>query len=195
MSISSGTEAGCDSDAGLFAGCTSNAPIPANLHVCAEARANALERFRYVFGFVRLPGRVLYNPDSDILHFGPRDGYMASVAQFNTCMTMCDPAQLALVRRIAISDALFWAGSSYHSMSAARLTVDVLSSMTEHMPALQQVFFIPGEEDEPHEAAQTEERMARQIQMAIDTLCRHRPDWKPPPWTIITLQTLLGACG
>ncbi|QPH16640.1 hypothetical protein C2857_001329 [Epichloe festucae Fl1] len=178
-----------------FMGCTSNASVPINLHVCAESRADTLKSFRRAFGFARMPGQMFFNPASDILYFGPQDGYMAADAQFHTCMSMCDPSQLASVRRIAISDALFWVEGSYNSMTAASLTVEVLRQLSLRMPALEQVIFVPREQDEATKPILTEERMARQIQMAMRTVCQQTPCWRPPPWVIVSLRTLSAACG
>lgn len=142
-----------------------------------------------------MPGQMFFNPASDILYFGPQDGYMAADAQFHTCMSMCDPSQLASVRRIAISDALFWVEGSYNSMTAASLTVEVLRQLSLRMPALEQVIFVPREQDEATKPILTEERMARQIQMAMRTACQQTPCWCPPPWVILSLHTLSTACG
>ncbi|KAG5913033.1 hypothetical protein E4U42_001546 [Claviceps africana] len=152
-----------------FTGCTSNASVPVNLHVCAESRADTLKRFRRAFGFARLPGHIYFNPASDILYFGPQEGYMAADAQFHTCMSMCDPSQLSSVRRIAISDALFWIEESYNSMTAASLTVEVIRQLSLRMPALEQMLFVPREQDEASMPILTEERMFQQIQTAVRT--------------------------
>ncbi|KAK9443866.1 uncharacterized protein VB005_02391 [Metarhizium brunneum] len=177
-------------DTTSFTGCTSDAPIPVNMHVCAESRAEAFKSFQYAFGFVRNPGHIIFNPDSDILYFGPREGYMAADAQFHTCMSMCDPAHLALVRRIAISDALFWVADTYNSMAAASLSTNAIKQLASRMPALDQIIFVPREQDEVTEPILTEERMTRQIQMAMHTVCQQDSHWCPPLWTIVSLQTL-----
>lgn len=115
---------------------------------------------------------------------------MAADAQFHTCMSMCDPAQLAPVRRVAISDSLFWVDGTYSSMAAASLTIEVIKQLASRMPALEQVIFVPREQDEATEPLLTEERMTRQIQMAIRTVCQQWAHWSPPPWTIVSLRTL-----
>ncbi|KAG5948475.1 hypothetical protein E4U53_006276 [Claviceps sorghi] len=178
-----------------FTGCTSSALVPVNLHVCAESRTDTLKRFRRAFGFARLPGHIYFNPASDILYFGPQEGYMAADAQFHTCMSMCDPSQLGSVRRIAISDALFWIEESYNSMTAASLTVEVIRQLSLRMPALEQMIFVPREQDEASIPILTEERMFQQIQMAMRTVCQQIPSWQPPPWCIVSLGTLSAACG
>ncbi|GJN66694.1 hypothetical protein PLICBS_000713 [Purpureocillium lilacinum] len=175
---------------GCTTGCTSGAPIPVNLHVCAESRAEAFKSYSCAFGFARGPGQVIFNPDRDILFFGPRDGYMAADSQFHTCMSMCDQGELACVRRVAISDALFWIDETYRSMTAASLTVEVIKQLALRMPNLEQVYFVPREEDEGSDLAMVEERMACQVQMAVATVCQQLPRWRPPPCDIICLRTL-----
>lgn len=179
----------------LLIGCSSDSPIPVNLHICAESRAEASKSYRRAFGFVQQPGQVMFNPNSDILYFGPREGYMAAESQFHTCMSLCDPRELALVRRIAISDALFWIDDTYRSMTAASLTVEVVKQLAMHLPALEQAIFVPREQDEAADILATEERMTRQVQMAMRTVSQQFPHWRPPPWGIVSLQRLSIACG
>ncbi|KAH7160053.1 hypothetical protein B0J13DRAFT_119881 [Dactylonectria estremocensis] len=176
-------------------GCTSSAAIPANLHVCAESRTEALKHYRLEFGFARGPGQVFFNPDRDIMYFGPRDGYMAADSQFNTCMSMCDPDQLAAVRRVAINDALFWIDTTYRSMTASSLTVELLRRLQSRMPGLEEIIFVPRDEEslDPMwsdylEPTMVHVRIARQIQTAVETLCAQTPNWIPPRWSILPLS-------
>lgn len=99
---------GPDRHSSLLSGCTSPAPIPVNLHVCHESRSEALRRYRPSFGIARQPGQILFDPDEDVLYFGPRDGFMASEAQLRTVLMLCCPEELLRVRKVAINDALFW---------------------------------------------------------------------------------------
>ncbi|CAM1502864.1 Fc.00g076400.m01.CDS01 [Cosmosporella sp. VM-42] len=176
-------------------GCTSPAVIPANLHVCSEARAETLKHYNLQFGFARGPGQVFFNPVRDIVYFGPRDGYMASDSQFHTYMSMCDPAELAPVRRIAINDALFWIDNTYRSMTAASLTVEILRRIQSRMPGVQEIIFVPRDEESMTgpdaayiEPTMVHVRMARQIQTAVATLVEQTPQWNPPRWRILPLS-------
>ncbi|CAJ0542007.1 Ff.00g083350.m01.CDS01 [Fusarium sp. VM40] len=176
-----------------WTGCTSPAPIPANLHTCAESRSEALKHYGLGFGFARGPGQVFLDPERDILYFGPRDGYMAADSQFQTCMSMCDPEELAVVRRLAINDALFWVDESYRSMTAASLTVELLRRIKARMSGLEELIFIPRAEESPESANYVEPtmvyvRMARQIQTAINTLSQQTPGWTPPCWRILPVS-------
>ena len=198
--ISCGSDSLSCSDSSLgslswTSGCTSTAPIPVNLHVCTESRAEALKHYTLNFGFARGPGQVFFNPDGDILYFGPRNGYMAADSQFHTYMSMCDPAELASVRRIAINDALFWVDNTYRSMTASSLTVELLRSIRARMPQVQEIIFVPREDEtmdgygsEYVEPTMVHVRMARQIQTAISTLCEQTPNWTPPQWRILPLS-------
>lgn len=134
----------------------------------------------------------MLNPSQDVLYFGPRDGYMAAEAQFQTCMYMCDPKELAAVRRIAISDALFWVDNLYYcSMTAASLTSEVLRQMATRMPGLKEVVFVLREEDTlagAEATASIQQRLRLQIMMGLQTVCLEIPSWKPPSWRVVTPQ-------
>ncbi|GKU02468.1 hypothetical protein FLAG1_02197 [Fusarium langsethiae] len=183
---------GC-SNSPSWTGCTSPAIIPTNLHACSESRSEALKYYGLGFGFARGPGQVFLDPDRDILYFGPRDGYMAADSQFQTIMSMCDPEELALVRRLAINDALFWVDDSYRSMTAASLTVELLRRIQARMPGLEEIIFVPRPEELRGSESYVEPtmvyvRMARQIQTALATLCEQTPSWTPPCWRILPLS-------
>ncbi|KAH6976734.1 hypothetical protein EDB80DRAFT_757534 [Ilyonectria destructans] len=174
--------------------CTSTAPIPISLHVCAESRAEALKHYQLEFGFGRGQGQVFFNPHHDIIYFGLRDGYMAADSQFHTYMSMCDPAELTTVRRIAVN-ARFWIDNNYRSMTAASLTVEVLRRIQTRMPRLQEIIFVPRDKESMDgpgtaylEPTTVHDRMAGQIQTAITMLCQQTPHWKPPRWSIQPLS-------
>ncbi|KAL7795746.1 hypothetical protein V8C37DRAFT_373293 [Trichoderma ceciliae] len=179
----------------ISAGCTSSAPVPVNLHVCAESRFEALQTYRPSFGFARGPGQVLFNPEVDIMYFGPREGFMAADSQFHTCMMLCDPAELASVRRLAINDALFWIGDTYNSMTAASFTVEVLRQVAMRMTGLEELIFVPCEEEMGGHEATVQGRMARQIQTAIQSIAQQYPSWEPPSWKIVPLTELPSTTG
>ncbi|KAL6913146.1 hypothetical protein ACHAPO_005091 [Fusarium lateritium] len=181
------------SDSPSWTGCTSPATIPTNLHACSESRSEALKYYGLGFGFARGPGQVFLDPDRDILYFGPRDGYMAADSQFQTIMSMCDPEELALVRRLAINDALFWVDDSYRSMTAASLTVELLRRIQARMPGLEEIIFVPRSEESRGSESYVEPsmvymRMAHQIRTALATLCEQTPGWTPPCWSILPLS-------
>ncbi|KAL6877928.1 hypothetical protein HDV57DRAFT_116382 [Trichoderma longibrachiatum] len=176
-------------------GCTSTAPTPACLHACAESRAEALKIYRPSFGFFRKPGHVWFNPKVDIMYFGPRQGFMAADSQFHTCMALCDPAELASVRRLAVNDALFWIGATYNSMTAASLTLELLRQVATRMPGVDELIFVPWEAKARADKALALERMTWQIQTAINLIPRMVPSWQPPPWKIVPLSQLPSPTG
>ncbi|KAL9469106.1 hypothetical protein ACSS6W_010800 [Trichoderma asperelloides] len=186
----------------MTVGCMSSAPIPVNLHVCAESRLEALQTYRPSFGFARGPGQILFNPEIDIMYFGPREDFMATNSQFHTCMMLCDPQELASVRRLAINDALFWIGSTYNSMTAASFTLEVLREVATRMTGLEELIFVPWEEEEEEEEEEDGDqedamqgRMARQIQTAMQSISQLYPSWEPPPWHIVPLSELPSMAG
>ncbi|KAK2604972.1 hypothetical protein N8I77_007859 [Diaporthe amygdali] len=96
-------------------GCTSQAKIPPNLHVCHESRRECLRQYRASFGIARQPGQTFFDSEQDYMYFGPRDGFMASEANLRTVLSLCDPTELVQVRRVAINEALFWVyDSAWH---------------------------------------------------------------------------------
>lgn len=194
--------------------CTSPASIPTNLHVCHESRREALRRYRPSFGTARRPGRVFFDRDRDVLYFGPRDGFMASEAQLRTVLTLCDPAELSGVRRVAVNDALFWAyGSSggpgglgagamvmTHATIASSLLVDVLQLVRARLPGLEELVFVPRDENPLYsgasclvEPAIIQSRLARQVRDAVGLvfgdpssgLVNGVPSWS---WKVMTLS-------
>ncbi|PHH62546.1 hypothetical protein CDD81_6932 [Ophiocordyceps australis] len=176
-------------------GCVSDAPIPVNLHVCSESRIEAQKTYHGAFGFARAPGRIMFNPGTDALMFGPRKGYMASYSQFQTCMSMCSPAQLAQVRRLAISDALFWSDSLYRSMTAAGLTFDVIKQLAQRMPRLEHIVFVPRQEDESSDLKAVRERIAHQVQIAMALVGKQVLSWREPNWEVLDQSSLLEKWG
>ncbi|KAF4510421.1 hypothetical protein G6O67_002309 [Ophiocordyceps sinensis] len=147
------------------------------------------------FGFARGPGHVIFGPESDVIWFAPREGCMAADSQFHTCMSMCDQAQLARVRRIAVSDALFWIDDTSRSMTAATLTIEVVKQLATRMSSLERIIFVTRDEDEAADLPVAVERMARQIQMALATICQQAPLWRPPPWEILSTTSLSTMAG
>lgn len=120
---------------------------------------------------------------------------MAADSQFHTCMMLCDPAELASVRRLAINDALFWIGNTYNSMTAASFTVEVLRQVAMRMTGLEELIFVPWEDEERVHEAENEKRMAQQIQTAMETIAQQYPSWEPPSWKIMTLGELPSMTG
>lgn len=177
------------SDACSASGCTSTAPIPSILHACAESRSEIAKSYSKYFGFARTQGRVIFNPELDIVFFGPRLGFMAANSQFHTCMTMCDPAELATIERLAISDSLFWLDNQYRSTAAANLTVELLRQVAVHLPNLREIFFVPREEDF-EDTLFVQQRMHMQVCAALEVVCEEHPTWKPPPCKMTTLREL-----
>ncbi|KAJ4153403.1 hypothetical protein LMH87_009891 [Akanthomyces muscarius] len=178
-------------------GCTTTTPNPTNLHICAESRAEAIKSYRRCFGFAYRPGHIYFNPSRDVLYFGPRKGYMNTEAQFRTCMTMCNSSELAAVRRVAVSDAIFWIDDTYRSMTAASITMDVLRIIDQRLPNLEELAFVPREEDEAcrYDLDETLQRMHDQIDTAVNTLAQQNIVYRVPAWHISCLETLHNAAG
>jgi hypothetical protein len=121
---------------------------------------------------------------------------MATDAQFRTCMAMCDPSELASVRRLAVNDALFWIDNMYRSMAAANLTYDLIDIVSTRMPRLEELLFVPREVDGDEDRQQqnlhaAKQRIRQQISSAMFTLSQEHPERRlPPSWGVVTLQEL-----
>ena len=121
---------------------------------------------------------------------------MAADAQFRTCMAMCDPCELASVRRLAVNDALFWIDDMYRSMAAANLTYDLVDIVPTRMPRLEELLFVPREEEEENEdrlqqnMSAVKQRIGQQISSAMFTLSQEHPERRLPTWRVATLQEL-----
>ncbi|KAH6982396.1 hypothetical protein EDB80DRAFT_757192 [Ilyonectria destructans] len=131
-------------------GCTSTAPIPINLHVCAESRAEALGHYQLEFGFGRGQGqlatvrRIAVN---DAL-FWIDNSYRSITAASLT---------VEVLRRI--------------QTRMPRLQEIIVPRDEESMDGPGTVYLEP---------TMVHVRMARQIQATIATLCQQTPHWKPP---------------
>ncbi|KLU87610.1 hypothetical protein MAPG_06607 [Magnaporthiopsis poae ATCC 64411] len=151
------------------AGCTTTARPPAALHVCHESRREALRRYRPSFGAASLPGRVLFDPERDLPFFGARDGYMASDGQFRTVLSLTPPAELRLIRRLALSEALLWVDTTTTATTTATTTIpttaavspryeppldhaacsarEILGLVRTRLPACRELVFVPHDGD------------------------------------------------
>lgn len=135
--------------------CASIAPVPSHLHACTESRSVALTRYRLSFPYCGQEPKIFFRPETDVLYFGPRPGYMAANSQLQLFLSTTDRAHLATVRRIAIDDAVFWTDGGYRttmdllgmpdysSVQAVSNTVDALREIRSRMPALEEIIFIP----------------------------------------------------
>jgi hypothetical protein len=169
----------------LATGCVSRARLPAILHACSESRAVILRHHRLLFGFARGPGQVLADPAGDMLFFGQRSGFAAPFAQFVSFLSLCDPGELARVRRVAVSDHLFCQGSgAYRSETAGARTVELLLRLGERMPGLSEVVWRPWK---------TMMRLEAQICTSVKAVMKQHPEWELPPWRILPMQALANA--
>ncbi|KAI9897110.1 hypothetical protein N3K66_008132 [Trichothecium roseum] len=169
-------------------GCTSSAKIPVAMHVCSESRHHAMSKaYNLYFGFAQRPGQVVFNPYRDVLFFGPREGFMAAIAQLFTAASLSSPDDLACIRRLALSDSLFWTHTSYNSTHAVSLTADALRCIFARLPGLEEIIFVPHTKVACHETdAMTTTRITGQVQTALRDLdkkgCGQRRDIK---WNVL----------
>jgi hypothetical protein len=147
-----------------------------------------------MFGFAGRPGRIAFRPDQDVLYFGPRNGYMASEAQFRTVLSLADPAELARVRTVAVSEALFSVDDhhEYVSAVAASLNVEALRQIRQHLPGLRELMFVPRDANGVDTVLSCPQsvtgQLSRQIEVAIDAVSAEFPGWDPPKWHVMALK-------
>ncbi|KAL6694622.1 hypothetical protein J3F84DRAFT_49027 [Trichoderma pleuroticola] len=193
--ISMSTLARPPPDSAEYTGCTSTTRIPVNLQVCTESRTEALKSYQPSLGFFRGDGLVYFNYDIDILYFGPREGFMAADSQFHTCMLLCEPSELARVRRLAVSEAMFrLSGDTYELMCATRFTLEMLRQVSERMTGLEELILVPWEE-EMVEPALVHDRLTKQMRSALTSMRQVKSSWRSPPWKITHLKELPSMIG
>ena len=181
----------------LPSGCLSSAQIPPNLHVCHEARSEAVRHYDLSFGVCGGEGQVFFNPLDDILYFGSRDGYMATESQFRLFVQMVPEEDLALVRRLAINDSIFWPQPEYISSIASGLTVELLELILTKLPSLEELIFIPKDENPVYsgettlvEPAVPDLRLLHQIHEGMQIVIQRHPSWRAPNWSVKVLSAL-----
>ncbi|RYP45524.1 hypothetical protein DL768_008159 [Monosporascus sp. mg162] len=174
---------------------TSSAPIPANLHACRESRWKAMRRYRLLFGTCGEPGRIFFDPTSDILYFGARDGDAASESQLCNFMALVPFEEMVCLRYIAINEMLIPGGRTVvdgASVGAAEYTVeDVMYHINLLFPFLKQLFIICGDKNPVYSSdsvlakPNTPNRLIeRRVDAAIRSIQREETGWTPPPWTV-----------
>ncbi|RYP41227.1 hypothetical protein DL769_011601 [Monosporascus sp. CRB-8-3] len=174
---------------------TSSAPIPANLHACRESRWEAMRRYRLLFGTRGEPGRIFFDPTSDILYFGARDGDAASESQLCNFMALVPFKEMACLRYIAINEMLVPGGHTLidgASVGAAEYTVeDVLYHINLLFPFLKQLFIICGDKNPVYSSdsvlaePNTPNRIIeKRVDAAIRSIQREQTGWTPPQWTV-----------
>lgn len=146
----------------------------------------------------RSPGRIFFNPESDILYFGRCEGYGASAAQFCTVMALCAPEDLARVKRLAINEAVFRVGCKYvHSLAA-----DVLEHVRARVPRLEELVFVPARQAGPSLVDEYDfgsalvdmnltgetAGMAAQVQAAVQDFSEKHPEWERPRCRVMAAE-------
>lgn len=176
--------------------CRSNATVPTNLHVCHESRTETLKQYNLCFGIARNEGRIFFDLERDMLYFGARDGYMATVAQIYTFLSLGDPNDLNRVRRIAINDAVFWDGRVGDDAAAENLTAEIVERACSRMPRLETISFVLPDDnpiyDDRIKLVQPSTRqwdMETRIHSAFEHIFHQTPGHRPIKWQVMTLGT------
>lgn len=121
---------------------------------------------------------------------------MASEAQLRTVLTLCDPAELAHVQKVAVNDAVFCAPAAGDTKVAISLLVDVVQLLHTRLPGLRELVFVPRDENPLYSAdaclvepAMAQSRLSRIMKEAMAVVFGDQPPSERPwNWRIMTLS-------
>ncbi|KAI0023133.1 hypothetical protein F4780DRAFT_97643 [Xylariomycetidae sp. FL0641] len=191
--------------------CTSSASLPINLHVCREARSEALRRYHLLFrpspgfsgGGGGGGGGVYVDPARDTVYFGSRDGPAGSVAQFGCFVSCVSPADMGAIQHLAVNEMLLRLddhGSSWRpsAMDEDRLVEELLRKVRARFRGLRRLVFVSRDANPVYSAEATlvEPRMRnkvveRRVADAEARLRRRDRDGPafalPCPWSVMVL--------
>ncbi|KAI5867957.1 hypothetical protein GGS23DRAFT_4210 [Durotheca rogersii] len=177
--------------------CTSASPIPINLHTCRESRLEGLKRYRLLFDIGPQAGRFFFDPLRDTLYFGARDGAEASETQLDTLISLSSPEELALVRHVAINEALMPSDGGRNGAAGgagARSAERILRQVNQHFVGLEQLTFVCDDRNPVYSAdaafvepGRRNRLLERRIQTAITAVERRQHHFKSPRWRVQTI--------
>ncbi|KAK1529741.1 hypothetical protein CPAR01_12053 [Colletotrichum paranaense] len=167
---------------------TSPAKVPAILHACRESRQEAIRFYGNLkFGIAGVP-KIYFNPEVDVLHFGPLKGFMAASAQYFTAMSLCDASDLMDVRYLAIDDSVF--GNGLDRGFVSELVTRTIRQLPRRMPGLKGIVFV---RSKAVSVFRETENYCRDLQALIGAAIREVadefPDWNVPSWCTATTCT------
>jgi hypothetical protein len=182
--------------------------------VCHESRVETLRHYKPLFGFAGRPGRVYFDPECDVLHFGacPEAGLMGAYAQFKTVLHLSERGDLARVRRVAVDEAVlgllnvsapFSGYSSEHELFVTRLesVLEILRLAKSHLPGLRELMFVSDSVKRrfypqfPLVQASKSERIQNRallgaVDIAVEEMSMRFPAWIPPAFDVVSRKAL-----
>ena len=109
---------------------------------------------------------------------------------------MVHPDDLAAVRRLAITESMFWPHTEYISSIAARLTVEIIDIIRTRFPYLEELFFVPRDENHAGKGPLTlaepkvlNLRLLAQLHEAMQAVVQEDPGWRIPNWSVKLVVT------
>ncbi|KAK1655128.1 hypothetical protein BDP81DRAFT_417394 [Colletotrichum phormii] len=168
---------------------TSPAKVPASLHACRESRQEAIRYYGNLkFGIAGVP-KIYFNPEVDVLHFGPLKGFMAASSQYFSAMSLCDPSDLRDVRYLAIDDSVLGHGLD-RGGAGSELATRTIRQLPLRMPGLKGIVFVRSNAASVFRETDNYCRdLQTLIRVAIREVTGEFPEWKVPSWCTATTCT------
>ena len=194
----------------VLRGCTSSAPIPTNLHVNREARANALQYYQLSFNLHHCPPKIWFDSHNDILHFPPKEGWLGSWNHFVNAISMITSVQLGKLSRLAVHESLFrgvrgatsspnvqatcarefweYVSRKFRSIEEVAILVDENGAGTVRQDEVAAwIEVVLGCVSDQSEACvgSSEERLAEGLERGLRSV-EEETEWKAPRWQLFT---------
>ncbi|KAL7626331.1 hypothetical protein AAE478_003103 [Parahypoxylon ruwenzoriense] len=161
------------------------------------SRFEGLRRYQLLFSISPHLGRFFFDPLRDTLYFGARGRIAASASQLDTFVSLVPPEELALVRHVAINEALVsgYSGIDSTASGATRLIAQqILSQVSRRFISLERLVFISDDRNPVYssdavfvEPSWRNRRLEREIWEATGVIGEKQPGFKLPPWIIQTI--------
>ncbi|KAI0400377.1 hypothetical protein F4802DRAFT_620165 [Xylaria palmicola] len=188
--------------------CRSPAPVPAALQACRESRAEALRRYRLLFGAIYL------DPERDALYFGARDGGPAGArANLAAFVALTSAADRAAVRLVAVNEALLRDHHHHHhhhhhhrrsegatptptpmpmpAVPPQQVTEGVVGALRTRFGGLRRLALVCGDRNPVYspdavlvEPARRNRLIEGWVEAALGALAARNPSFVPPDWDV-----------
>ncbi|KAM3065671.1 hypothetical protein ACMFMF_010892 [Clarireedia jacksonii] len=186
-------------------GCTSPAPIPANLHTNREARHHASRFYTLTFNLLNCEPKVYFNMNTDVLYFGNQapaagnDSLAGAFKNFTHVMDMVEYGQLERIRRLAVHEGVL--GSRVGIGKGGEVFMDMFWEVVRgKLAGLEEVIFVVesgetgdgegGFEGGRRELSRVEELGFRvlEAQEGVKRRMGNGEVWRAPAWRVLEIE-------